>query len=400
MSRKLATTIKDSRVPGKYKRILEAYAAFANNDGTNIYPSKEKLGKKAGSSPDTVYRNTPDLIASGIMRVAESHTCRIDNCNKGGTHFTGRWGHYTTAYEIQIDNLQNAEMYLTAKQQKVNAAKCRKVGTANCGTTQALKETQGTVDENPSTDSSALTSGKSLVSKLVSETSLVSLATHFKPAKQTPDDGLWDRQQEQEQLQKQPHPYWSEALGRGLDITEVDVAADLYLDLLPNGNMNREDLVLLAELAISYGKQYLRSIWAWNHRHKDKGLRFRSIPHFAEALASGSDGSVCTQYADHDFPTCPKCKKLERCAQCGEVEDMTTEYTSDDHVTRAYLHKGCLWDWGWEPTYLEKAQAPNENMICCQIGYDSEGAEHSPKCYKYVTPKAAAAGAGFEEESA
>jgi hypothetical protein len=159
MSRKLATTIKDSAIPGKYKRVLEAYAAFANNDGTNIYAAKEKLGKKAGASPDTIYRNTPDLLACGILSIAESHTCKVGNCNKGATHFTGRWGHYTTAYKIDINFLQNAETYLSAKCLKVNAAKCRKVGVANCGTTQALNQTPapsslGTKDK----DSSALTS--------------------------------------------------------------------------------------------------------------------------------------------------------------------------------------------------------------------------------------------------
>jgi len=145
MSRKLATIIKDSKIPGKWKRILEAYAAFANNDGTNIYPAKEKLGKKAGASPDTVYRNTPDLLACGILRIAESHTCRVPNCNKGATHFTGKWGHYTTVYNLHIGNLQNAETYLSAKYQEVCAAKCRKVGSANCGTTQAIKETPATL---------------------------------------------------------------------------------------------------------------------------------------------------------------------------------------------------------------------------------------------------------------
>jgi hypothetical protein len=70
MSRKLATKIKDSAIPGKWKRIAEAYAAFANNDGTNIYPSKEKLGNKAGCGPDTIYRQTPDFagVRSTVVR--------------------------------------------------------------------------------------------------------------------------------------------------------------------------------------------------------------------------------------------------------------------------------------------------------------------------------------------
>lgn len=130
MSRKLATTIKDSAIPGKWKRVAEAYAAFANNDGTNIYPSKEKLGKKAGCSPDTVYRWTPDLLECGLLAHAHEHTCRIENCNKGATHFTGEWGHYTTVYKMDISFLQNAETHLSAKYLKVCAAKCRKVPSA------------------------------------------------------------------------------------------------------------------------------------------------------------------------------------------------------------------------------------------------------------------------------
>ncbi len=64
MSRKLATQIKDSAIPGKWKRIAEAYAAFANNDGTNIYPSKEKLGKKAGCGPG--HGLSPDAGFAGM----------------------------------------------------------------------------------------------------------------------------------------------------------------------------------------------------------------------------------------------------------------------------------------------------------------------------------------------
>ena len=148
MSRKLATTIKDSAIPGKYKRVLEAYAAFANNDGSNIYAAKKKLGNKAGCSPDTVYRQTPDLLASRILSIAQSHTCKIANCNKGATHFTGKWGHYTIAYNIDISFLQNAETYLSAKHQKVRDAKCRKVGVANCGTTRALRDSGTQTDSH------------------------------------------------------------------------------------------------------------------------------------------------------------------------------------------------------------------------------------------------------------
>lgn len=167
MSRQLATQIKDSAIPGKWKRIAEAYAAFANNDGTNIYPSKEKLGKKAGCGKDTVYRQTPDLLACGLLSYAQSHTCRVENCNKGATHFTGVWGHYTVVYNLHIENLQNAETYLSEKYQKVCAAKCRKVGAANCDATQALKTPAPAAPTHGTPDSSALTSGSKPVSEKV-----------------------------------------------------------------------------------------------------------------------------------------------------------------------------------------------------------------------------------------
>jgi hypothetical protein len=156
MSRKLATTIKDSAIPGKYKRVLEAYAAFANNDGTNIRPSQTQLGSKAGTSRWTFSRNTGDLIESGVLRRAQSHTCKVSSCNKGSTHFTGTWGRYTLVYEIDISQLQNAERYLGAKQQKVNVAKCQKVMGAKCYTTQALPLTPAALGITE--DSSALTS--------------------------------------------------------------------------------------------------------------------------------------------------------------------------------------------------------------------------------------------------
>jgi hypothetical protein len=58
MSRKLVTTIQDIKgIPGKHKRVLLAWAAFANNDGTNIFPGKEKVAQKAGICRESVYRD-------------------------------------------------------------------------------------------------------------------------------------------------------------------------------------------------------------------------------------------------------------------------------------------------------------------------------------------------------
>jgi hypothetical protein len=168
MSRKLATAIKDSAIPGKYKRVLEAYAAFANNDGTNIRPSQQQLGAKAGVSPDTIQRSTPDLLASGILRHATSHTCKVASCNKGATHFTGTWGRWTLVYNLDISWLQNAVNHLAAKCGQVNAAKCRKL------VSRKLRYDSGSNPITPAPDaqalgtnpnSSALTSGSEVVSE-------------------------------------------------------------------------------------------------------------------------------------------------------------------------------------------------------------------------------------------
>lgn len=215
MSRKLATTVKDSAIPGKYKRIAEAYAAFANNDGSNIFAAQEKIGKKAGVSPDTIQRNTPDLIESGILKRGETHTCKIAACNKGSWHFSGVWGRSSKVYEIQIGNLQNAVSYLTAKCGLVNAAKCRKVKAANCGTTQALKETQA----NP--DSSALTSGNEREKE---GTSSRSRSTTSSPESKTENPDLVSDSSllaNQEQEQQQPQDQEQDWHGKAINLSEM-----------------------------------------------------------------------------------------------------------------------------------------------------------------------------------
>ena len=108
MSMKLVTRIKDLKgIPGKYKRVLEAWAAFANHDGTNIFASKESVADKAGVSKWTVFRNTDDLVAIGALVEANIHTCKTEGCAKGEWHYAGN-GHYTRAYNISLAELQNA----------------------------------------------------------------------------------------------------------------------------------------------------------------------------------------------------------------------------------------------------------------------------------------------------
>ena len=132
------------------------------------------------------------MLACGLLSYAQSHTCRVENCNKGATHFTGVWGHYTVVYNLHIENLQNAETYLSAKYRKVCAAKCRKVGAANCDATQALKTPASASPTLGTPDSSALTSGSKKGSKQVPPSADQTPLALLKKKNQTPDgfDGL------------------------------------------------------------------------------------------------------------------------------------------------------------------------------------------------------------------
>lgn len=160
MSRKLVSLIQDNpRLPANHKRVLIAWCAFANNDGTNIFPSKQKVGQKAGIHRATVYRCTEHLLKAGLMVQAKSHVCRNAVCNKGGTHYSGHQGQYTVVYQIQLDALQIDETYLSLKQSNLSVANQQKVSVAKRDATRALKATPASAAQ--SEDSSALTGGLS-----------------------------------------------------------------------------------------------------------------------------------------------------------------------------------------------------------------------------------------------
>jgi hypothetical protein len=172
MSRKLQSQIQDIKgVPGRFKRILLAWASFANNDGTNIFPSKETVGDRAGVSRWTVYENTDILEAADVLQRAGSHVCRNDRCNKGGTHWTSQHGQYTVVYKINVAMLGNPTVLL----QKIKEATVAKSNSGTVGKTQpgtvAKLDTTRAVEETPAPlgikqDSSVLTDG--LVSSLAS----------------------------------------------------------------------------------------------------------------------------------------------------------------------------------------------------------------------------------------
>lgn len=175
--------------PPQIQERVIAWAKFANNDGTNIFASKDAVAVTSGASRWTVYRHTEALLNAGILVPAHSHTCRIKECKKGETHYWGAWGQYTAAYNLDIRMLQNAQTLslktadsYVAKTQKDYVAKRQKGYVAKCDATQALKTTPPAVAKTD--DSSALTSRENQVSELVSEEGarLASLTTPPPPS--------------------------------------------------------------------------------------------------------------------------------------------------------------------------------------------------------------------------
>jgi hypothetical protein len=328
MSRNLATQIKDSAIPGKWKRIAEAYAAFANNDGTNIYPTRENLGKKAGCGKDTVYRQTPDLLACGLLSHAQSHTCRIENCNKGATHFTGVWGHYTVVYNLHIENLQNAETYLSAKYRKACAAKRRKVGAANCDATQALKTPASASPTLGTPDSSALTGGSKQVSEQVvlAPEELASSAPVASLEKQDQKQLVGTENQESGggRQSKQSPQTVREMFG-----DYFDDAMHLLLEITPQPTdvMVRDGYPLCQKIldffmwefdeirpeVRHYQRYAATGVLQWNRAHRsgryatkeDKKLYIRSAKQFLRAMEAGN---LLNDYLNHDFDQCETCK--------------------------------------------------------------------------------------------
>jgi hypothetical protein len=110
MSRKLVSKIQDIKgLPAKHKRVLEGWAAFANNDGTNIFASKESVAEKKSISKWTVFRNTEDLVAAGVLVEAKSHKCKTKACTQGEWHYAGNG---TTPGPI-TSTLQSCKMLLS-----------------------------------------------------------------------------------------------------------------------------------------------------------------------------------------------------------------------------------------------------------------------------------------------
>jgi Helix-turn-helix domain len=155
MSRRLVSLIQETKkLPARFKHVLMALASFANNDGTNIFPSKQAVADRMGAARCTAYRNLDPLVEAGILVKASSHKCKDPDCF-GGRHYCGN-GHWTQVYNLDVAMLQNATL-LREKLCSIllhgQCSKTRKSNVAKCDATPS-EETPPSVAE---TNSSAVT---------------------------------------------------------------------------------------------------------------------------------------------------------------------------------------------------------------------------------------------------
>jgi hypothetical protein len=328
MSRKLVTLIQDNpRLSAKYKRVLEAYAAHANNDGTNIFASKEKVAKKVSLGRSAVYNNTPDLIRAGILVQATSHTCRVEACNKGGTHYWGQQGKYTVVYNINLSALQDDTTYLLLNQLKVPVPKQlnlfvrnqQKDGVRNLDATQALRTTPAPLGKEH--DSSALTSG---VRKQESETGSLAHLTdesekpeNLQTSEVLGDEAKQGQEQHQHQYQHQhQHQHQEHNLPQTVEEfwcgdTAYEARELMYL-IKPNltDDLVKRDVPIVLQALDTMGEQPheidAHDLIKWNHLHKTGKLYIRSAQQFLNAVTTG-ELTLLNDYDQHNFEKCPIC---------------------------------------------------------------------------------------------
>jgi hypothetical protein len=321
MSSRLVTKIKDIKgIPGKHKRVLEAWAAFANNDGTNIYPSKEKVAQKATISRWTVYKNTEDLIRAGLLVQATAHTCKIKSCNKGGTHFTGQWGKYTVVYNINPLALQNSQTYLLLKQPKECVAKQPKESVAKGDATLSIEQTPAPLASlTPLSEDqtrSALTGGTYSPTYSLTRSS-------GNGEKNTPASGLLPNQE--------PNPY----------------AVELLRALKPNlSDQRRAELIPVCEEIIALVPDHMDAfdLLAWNHAHEQGEFSIRGSQQYLAALKS-PDCNLVNNYDTHPFEDCPVCKKAGILRWADAVATLEKDKRDRaEFAARKVRWEGYVWD--------------------------------------------------------
>lgn len=274
MSSRLVTRIQDIKgIPGKYKRVLCAWAAFANNDGTSIRPKKESVGAKAGVSRWTVYKNTDDLIDVGIL---------VDT---GEVHpYPG--GHWVPVYRIDLTLLDNSTELVEKLRSKIIHGQCSKTPKSHVakGDSTLSLESSATLQTltQSEPDSSALTSGVSeSVSQLVPSPPATDDDEHgtsktFQPEKE-------EMSPEQQKLLTAIKPLW--------------IPNDKYAVIL-------SEIEYICEAMKADPFDVLR----FNRAHKKGALYVRTPEQFLAALeGKDEEFNMLNDYATHDHKHCKLC---------------------------------------------------------------------------------------------
>lgn len=294
MSRKLQSQIQSiKKMPGKHKRVLLAFAARANNDGTNVYAAKETIADDAGVSRWTIYRNLDDLLDVGVLVEATSHHCSNPHCSKGPRHYPGN-GHWTQAYDINVAMLQNATHLVDLLRSKMPQPQSSKMPTshvAKCDATQSLDSAPLVQDP----DSSALTSGLLVSSLASSDDSLRSSSTLIKKSLASLE------QQNQNPDGSEPEP---EEPPKVQTRTWLAITTQEEIPILlgiPEFNDDHDAaLTRMAKVLVQRGRsaEWLRDMVKWMKEHKKFwAQRLHTGDRAVEQLAKHMEsGSCCEQF--------------------------------------------------------------------------------------------------------
>ncbi|MGE5114533.1 MAG: hypothetical protein ACM3JB_27040 [Acidobacteriaceae bacterium] len=292
MSFRLVDRIKKTDLPGKYKRVLEAWVSFGNKDGTSIRPSKEAVAKRAGISRRTVYRRTDDLIAVGIL-VPES-----DENGNERRHYYGN-GHYATVYHINAEALCQKDTLERLKQYDKTAR-----GQCDISSKTNVPERHATRPSNPfaSLRDNQTLDDRSAVSTAV-ESKTVSKIEEPSSVADIPDC---------------EHAIMDDETFGQMDFDNNSKALLRFFKPVLNETMVKKSLpVCRAILEALRGTDF--DAWdliAWNRAHRshkfaskqDKAMYLRRPEQMLKALTS-ENGSLLNEYDLHDFDGCDICNE-------------------------------------------------------------------------------------------
>ncbi len=267
-------------VPSKYKRVLDAWATFANKDGSNIHPSKEAVAERAGISRWTVYRATEELVNRGILVPYDKHS--YPN------------GHWTSVYRIDMPMLQNATWDCFSH--------CSKKPHTHCSKTPktTVAKPHATLPLDPrSADQTETRAGASLplVRKQASDGSPSQAPKPEPPAQAWCVDNIDDLTHLQTLLGDYPVGRAYDLISKmGCDVKEQEEWRSL-ISLFGFFSDNMPD----------HPERSLWQYWNWNQQHKTGGLIFYTLQDAWHAVETGGRKGAFPQFKKHqELVTCPK----------------------------------------------------------------------------------------------